>query len=143
MIKFPLFLIDQTPCNEFDFPNLFFESPVFFDNENLDEYNSFFHRRRYVDVTGDVYESVKANNKTARLRKLLGMRYRYHLEFKMVGIKKMTFEEVREVYFNYLTGFESDEAKQKHIDFANNCASMIEPSHWYPMDLREYFLVLT
>ena len=125
-IKFPLFLIDQEPCDEFVFPNLFFYDRRFFDRKDLREYGRFYHNRKYVDINGNIYVSSGAEDKSNWIRKALGLYRKYYLIFEPLDVPLLNFEEVKSIYLSYLEGFKSNEAKIKHTDFANNCKTIKE-----------------
>lgn len=119
-IKYPIFNIGIGVCEEIVFPNLFFHNSVFYDKKELIIYYQYFHDKEYVDVKGNVYKSVDAKDVSSWLRKRLPLQRKYNLVFEKLE-KSMTFDTVKKEYLKCLNGFISDETRQKHIQFANNC----------------------
>lgn len=124
-IKYPIFNIGIGACDEIFFPNLFFHNAVFYDKRDLVIYYKYFHDKEYVDVKGNVYRSVDAKDVSSWLRKRFHLQRRYKIVFKEIE-KNLKFDTVKKEYLKCLNGFTSDEAGQKHVEFAYNCKTIEE-----------------
>jgi hypothetical protein len=117
-MKYPIFNLGIGPCDEFFFPELFLYSPIFFDKKDLEVYLQYYHEKEYVDVSGEVYIAIGAKETSSWLRKMLNLKRKFHIEFEKVG-KCLTFEEVKNIYIECLSGFKSNEAKAKHLELVD------------------------
>lgn len=126
LMKYPLFMIDHDMVDEYFFPNLFRDTKVFFDKIDLKRYYKHYHERKFVDIDGNTYVSVGVTEVSSFLRKVLPLQRKYYFDFELIDSPKLTFEEVKSRYLFYLEGFNLDEAKMKHVDFANKCKTIEE-----------------
>lgn len=119
-MKHPIFNISLEPCNETFFPLLFWYSEYLYDDINQSFYKKNIHDRAFVDTDGNLYKAIDLIDRSTWLRKKLPLQRKYELVVKKLNVL-MTFEEVKEKYLYYLSGFENEEAKQDQIEFVRKC----------------------
>jgi hypothetical protein len=124
-MKYPIFNISLTECDEELFSEMFFYNSIFYDFKNLNTYMRYYQGRHFVDVNGDVYLLIGLKDNSSWLRKRLKLKRKFNMIFKPTN-QKLSFLEVKSIYLNNLQGFNSEEAKHKHVVHANNCKTLSE-----------------
>lgn len=124
-MKYPIFNICITDCDEELFSEMFFYNSIFYDFENQNTYLSYYQGKEFVDVNGDVYLLVGLEDNSSWLRVRFKLKRKFNMILKPVN-RQLSFLEVKNIYLKSLQGFKSEEAKEKHVVYANDCKTLGE-----------------